>query len=188
MTDPRMPDADPLLLEHIARLPEEIPPARDLWPAIHARLEAERVAPFPAATTSVTRRQLPWALLAAAAVVLIVGTATATWLLLGTRQPAVMTAQRTPAPGQAEDGIASYERSAEELSLALARRSARLDASTRAVLERSLSTIDAAILEARAALARDPSNVGIRSFVEAAFRQKIDFLRRANDVASHWET
>ena len=70
----------------------------------------------------------------------------------------------------------------------MARRSARLDASTRAVLEHSLSTNEAAILEARAALAKNPSNVGIRSFVEAAFRQKIDFLRRANDVASHWET
>lgn len=192
-SESRIPDLDPRLRERIAALPEEVPPARDLWPAIRAQLEAERVKEFPGSSGApvegrarVSARRLPgWAVAAAAGLALVAGTAVVTARLVRGPAPDVAVVDTLPAPSA--DALAAYERSAAELAATLGRRAPRLDAETRATLERSLRTIDAAIEEARAELARDPANAGIRAFVEAAYRQKIDFLRRANDVANLWE-
>jgi hypothetical protein len=114
-------------------------------------------------------------LAAAAALVLI--TATTTWAVVK---------QRTEASEQAATValLADFERSAMELQASLERRQASLDPRTREILERSLRTIDGAIAEARVALAERPQDAAIQAFVASAFRQKIDFLRRANDVAA----
>ncbi|MBL8996378.1 MAG: hypothetical protein JNL44_03590 [Gemmatimonadetes bacterium] len=195
MTDHLMSDDDPRLRDAIERLPDEIPPGRDLWPGIRAQLEAERVVALPTAPTAPTapeaaaapqrgrRVSLPVGWVAAAAAVLVLATATVTWRLRDPAPPPV--AQERPEP--LSDGLvtfASYERSAAELTLLLEQRAERLEPATRAVLERSLRTIDEALQEARDALARDPASPGGRAFVEAAWRQKIDFLRRANAVAA----
>lgn len=188
MTGPQIPDDDPRLRELLARLPEEQFPERDLWPEIRARVESERVTPLPGArTTRRGARMVPLRVAAAAAAVLVMATAGITWW---TRTPG---APGTPATPVAADpapaalySFASYERSAEELSTLLAQRSAKLDPATREVLERSLRTIEEALAEAREALERDPASTEMRAFVEAAFRQKLDFLRRANDMASVW--
>lgn len=191
MTDPQIPDADPRLRDALGRLPEELPPARDLWPEIRAQLDAERVREFPGRSSRTESHRprlalgVPGALAAAAALVLV--TATVTWQLRG---PADRDAgmARVPDPVETTTGglasFVSYERSAAELSALLDERSVRLDPSTRAVLERSLRTIDDALAEARAALSEDPASPGARAFVETVWRQKLDFLRRANDVAT----
>ncbi len=199
----------------VERLPAEVEPAQDLWPAIRARIEAGRVhalpvrqAPDPGAlpehgapalgATGPRGVPVPWYAaprrLAAAAVLLVAATAATTWWV-STRPgtPPASAGAGAPAPAMAADAagtaralasFASYERSAAELASALERRSAELDPRTREVLERSLRTIDVAIAEAREALAADPGNAAVRAFVVAAYRQKVDFLRRANDVAA----
>lgn len=182
MTGPQIPDDDPRLRELLARLPEEQLPQRDLWPEIRARVDAERVTPLPGAGAAPgATRMVPLRLAAAAAAVLVIATAGVTWW---SRTPGL------PAPADTVPGalysFASYERSADELSTLLAQRSAKLDPATREVLERSLRTIEEALAEARAALERDPASAEMRAFVEAAYRQKLDFLRRANDMASVW--
>ena len=48
-----------------------------------------------------------------------------------------------------------------------------------AVLERNLALIDAAIVEARAALEADPANADLRALLWGAHRQKLDLLDRA---------
>lgn len=182
MTDPRIPDDYPRLREILARLPEAQEPARDLWPEIRARVDAERVQELPVAGGARRGgRMIPLRFAAAAAVVLVAGTATLTWWSRPTGFP-----MESDSTATAIYSFASYERSAEELSTLLAQRSAKLDPATREVLERSLRTIEEALAEARAALEREPASAEMRSFVEAAWRQKLDFLRRANDVAATW--
>jgi hypothetical protein len=182
MTDPRIPDDDPRLRELLARLPDSQEPARDLWPEIRARVEAERVQALPVAGPARrSGRMIPLRLAAVAAVALVMVTATLTWWSRPSVLPMAVDSTAT-----AIYSFASYERSAEELSTLLAQRSAKLDPATREVLERSLRTIEEALAEARAALDREPANAEMRAFVEAAWRQKLDFLRRANDVAATW--
>lgn len=186
----------------LERLPSEVEPERDLWPSIRARIEQGRVQPLREGGggagdgTRLGDRTLPWYTaprrLAAAAVLLVALTATATWYATTPRDTAQVvegpaaapTSAPTADPAAALALFASYERSAAELSASLDRRSAGLDARTLAVLERTLRTIDGAIAEAREALATDPSNPAVQAFVAAAYRQKLDFLRRANDVAA----
>ncbi|MCE9601857.1 MAG: hypothetical protein K8S21_06525 [Gemmatimonadetes bacterium] len=187
MTDPRTPDLDPALRARIADLPAEVMPERDLWGDIRARLDADRVRSIAAPNQAARVRRLPtWAARAAAALVLIAGTATLTrWMSRPATTTVVVLDSAAVAPST--EGLVSYERSAEELTVAFEARAARLDPATVEVLERSMRTIDSAITEARAALARDPASPAIRGYVEAVYRQKIDFLRRANDVARLWE-
>lgn len=181
----------------LERLPSEVEPERDLWPSIRARIEQGRVQPLRGGDEArSSARTMPWYTaprrLAAAAVLLVTLTATATWYATTPRDTARSVDGSAAAPAVAPTAdpaaalaiFASYERSADELSASLDRRSAGLDARTLAVLERTLRTIDGAIAEAREALATDPSNPAVQAFVAAAYRQKLDFLRRANDVAA----
>lgn len=197
------PGEERALGERIAALPESIEPARDLWPAIQARVDTSRVRPLqhrsaagrgsfdaptlPPIVARQSHRQ--WAGVAAAAAVLISASVSLTWLAMHPANPAPAVAEApfegaAIVPGTALASFASYERSAADLASALELRAQRLDPATRAVLERSLRTIDEALHEARSALAADPSSAAFHSFVEAAYRQKLDFLRRANDVAA----
>lgn len=181
MNAPDEKDAMPARLrEAIDDLPREVQPAADLWPGIRAAIEAERVHALPAPGAR-GRRMVP--LRAAAAAALLVA-ATAGGLAWWARTPP--DAELAPVatlPGPAVS-FASYERSAAELADLYARRAGNLDPETREVLERSMRTIDAALDDAREALARDPNSAYIREFVESAWRHKLDFLRRANDVAA----
>ncbi len=183
MSDDRIPDDDPRLRDLIARLPDEIAPARDLWPEIRAELEAERVLPLPTAQLPPGRVVLPWVRLAAAAAVLVVGSVAVTWGVMRSGEPAAPVVTHPTPENPALAQFASYERMANELAATLEQKRATLDPATRTVLERSLRTIDDALLEARTALEGDPSSAAIRTYVEAAYRHKLDFLRRANDVA-----
>ena len=174
-------DLDPTeaarLRDALARLPQEIDPERDLWPEIRARIDVRRVRALPTNGGSLPWYSAPRRLVAAAAVLVFVS-ASVTWY------SATHPSRSQVEASEALSSFGSFERSAADLSATLEQRSARLDPRTRAVLERSLRTIDGAIAEAREALATDPANPAIRAFVEAAYRQKIDFLRRANDVAA----
>lgn len=147
------------------------------------------------ATSQATSRGVSWPRLAAAAAVLIVSSVSLTWLAIRPSAPeaAVAVEPTDPMSGGAVEAVpsatalatfASYERSAADLATALEQRAARLDPATRDVLDRSLRTIDEALSEARAALAADPASAAFQSFVDAAYRQKLDFLRRANDLAA----
>lgn len=183
----RMP---PRLQRAVSALPETVKPARDLWPGIRAAIDAERVQPLPISPIA-RPRMVPLRVAVAAMVFVAVSAGGAAWWAQAVRAPvsptAAVPAERLAAPqASAADpalSFVAYERSAEELARLYAARADRLDPATREVLERSMRTIDAALEDARAALARDPNSEYVRSFVESVWRQKLDFLRRANDVA-----
>lgn len=181
MNAPHEKDAVPARLQQaIDGLATELQPDTDLWPGIRAAIDAERVHALP--TPGAERpRMIP---LRTAAVAAVLVAATAGGLTWWARSPfSVAPAPEATLPGPAVS-FASYERSAEELADLYARRARNLDPETRAVLERSMRTIDAALDDAREALARDPNSAYIREFLESAWRHKLDFLRRANDVAA----
>jgi len=179
----------------LQRLPAAVEPERDLWPSIRARIDQGRVQALPGGGGAASRpagERWPWYArpqrLAAAAALLVAATATATWWTVRTTPASDLAEVTAPAasvdPAAALASFASYERSAAELTATLERRRGALDPNTLAVLERTLRTIDGAIAEAREALATDPGNAAVQGFVATAYRQKIDFLRRANDVAA----
>ena len=156
-------------------------PDRELWTGI-----AARIAPAP------RRISLSWMQAAAAGLVLALLSGAGVWVALrpGSGEPAAPPlADRGPEPGRAEGPVAvanfgdeAFDAAVKELREALDRGRNRLDPQTIQVLERNLASIDAAIAEARTALAADPANVGLNSYLAGVRRRKLDLLRTAGEL------
>ncbi len=154
----------------IAGLSRSIEPAADLWPAIR-----ERVASRREGRMRVTAPR--WAL-ATAALLLIALSSGVTVVLLTSGAPRTITARDISALES------QYAAMSEDLTGALEQARARLSAETMATVERDLRIIDAALDETRQALAKDPGNSALGQMVVAAWRQKVDLLRRATALGT----
>lgn len=154
----------------IAGLPRSIEPAADLWPAIRARVTQPRGASRRIAAPR-------WALAAAAVVLVAVSSGLTAMLLTSGGPPAVVTRYIRALEAQ-------YSAVSQDLSGALEQARSRLSPATMATIERNLRIIDAALDETRQALARDPGNEALGQMVVAAWRQKVDLLRRATAIGT----
>ena len=154
----------------LAALPRSIEPAVDLWPAIRGRLASLGERPG--------RIAVPRWGLAAAALLLIALSSGVTAVLL---RPAPRVAGATLDISALE---AQYAAVSEDLSGALEKARSRLEPATLATIERNLRIIDAALDETRQALAKDPGNPALGQMVVAAWRQKVDLLRRATALGT----
>lgn len=123
--------------------------------------------------------------LAAAALLLIAFTALVTSAVVGKK--GAPSGERTAVAGP-PDGVllAGYRETEREYAAAIAelqdaldRQRELLSPQTVRLLEESLRVVDLAIAQARAALSADPGNAAIREMAVAAYRQKVDLLRRA---------
>lgn len=169
-----------------AGLPVDRPPAGDAWPAILARIESQG----PAVDRG---RVLPWRvtlsvpqLAAAAALLLAVGMG-GMWVQMrdAVPGPSAPPADAMPAgvvPATLADE--SFDTTVSDLETALAAGRERLDPATIAVLEENLAAIDAAIAQAREALAADPANVGLTRHLMRTRAMRLGVLRRAVAAAS----
>lgn len=154
----------------IAGLSRSIEPAADLWPAIRERVASRR--------GGSTRIAVPRWALAAAAVLLVAVSSGVTAALLTSGEPRTITTRDIRALE------AQYAAMSEDLTGALEQARARLSPETMATIERNLRIIDAALDETRQALAKDPGNAALGQMVVAAWRQKVDLLRRATALGT----
>lgn len=170
---------------------DDRPPARDLWPHIAAGIGAAAPATRPPVRAAVPQRwrRLVFSVpqLAAAGVALAIVSGGTVWLLSRRSTPAPHASGSidrpvivVPAAGLAEG---AYQAAVRDLERALAEGRTRLDTATVRVLEQSLRTIDAAILEARRALAQDPASAYLNQHLAETMRRKVDLLRRAATLA-----
>jgi Putative zinc-finger len=218
------------LVASLATLPLDVQPPRDLRPGIAARIDADigsrtgRVAaqrrgsraagaveerrPEERPLGSLAHRTLrelrvP---LAAAAVLLIAGTAALTRYLVlqpygrgmapRTMTGAADTAAATPAvhaattagpaaePAALRSALDDYVTAIADLQKTLDAGRDRLSPATVAILRRNLQVIDGAIAESRAALARDPGNAELGDMVLSVYRAKLELLRRARSAVT----
>ena len=181
-----------------ASLLADLPPERDLWPAIEGRLprrdtEDADIVPI----TSRKRVELTVPQLVAAGIALVVLSAGSVSLLL----PGAPTAAAEPTGVASASGAAAgsggdtpsgavgsaitpvvyapaYDQAVTELEMAFEARRAELDPETIRVVEENLAIIDGAIAEANQALATDPSSAFLNTHLASAMRQKVDLLRR----------
>jgi hypothetical protein len=180
-------DASDALLAAVHGLRDPAP-AKNLWPAIEARLT-----PRAPARRSVTFT-LPQ--LALAATLLIAVSGGVSWLALQPRSgtgpvaEAPIRAVAEPSAALRDDvapasfADAHYDAAIADLERILAEQSERLDPQTVMVIERSLHAIDQAIQQSRAALEADPANTYLNSHLADARRRKLELLRRAAGLSS----
>lgn len=176
-----------------ARQLEDRPPARDLWPGIAARIGSSGPATRSGEqswTQRIRLRRLALSVpqLMAAGVALAVVSAGTAWVMArdgsgGTAlapQDSLPLAQVRPVAGFTEG---AYQTAVRDLERALAEGRDRLDTGTVRVVEQSLQAIDAAIMEARRALAADPSSAYLNDHLAETMRRKLDLMRRAAALA-----
>jgi hypothetical protein len=154
-----------------AALPREKPSDRDLWAGIEPRLGREARGAGRAVRV----------LALAAALMLAVGTG---WWLRGLAPRAPRPAPEASAASLPyESEVASLRSAMNELEQALMH-DGLLAPAVNEAFRRDLQTLEAAISEASAALRADPANDVARELYRAAFRRKLDALRRAAAVYS----
>ena len=184
----------------------DAPPRNDLWSSIARVIESlpqedDRVldlSPRLGSTDPLEadgRLRLSWSQVAAASLILMVGSATVSWslrpLVSGgsvdtdsdaavVEAPVVVQVASLPA-GVGE----SYSEELAQLEALLSEHRDELDPNTIRILEKNLAIIDRAIEESGEALAADPSNAYLREHLDRALRRKVGYLRDAS-LISGW--
>ena len=169
-------------------------PEADLWTGISARLRRE-AEPIPSITPrkggQLRHRKFSFSIpqLLAAGIALMAIPAGSVWLALS-GDPSMQGASFADVPdrGAATVLVASfdnpeYENVVADLERTLQERRSALDPNTIMVLERSLATIDRAILEAREALVSDPTNTYLSEHLSSYMERKVRLLRQATRIA-----
>jgi hypothetical protein len=179
------------VLDAAAHMSDSIEPRRDLWSAIDARIDSAGSADLDAWRSR--KRGALWSHryeLAAAAAVLVLFASAGTFFLVRDEGAAPIAAfEQTPAPGTTSavqlvsvPGQADYAEAIRELDTLLREREGQLDPQTAEVVRRNMAIIDQAIRDAQHALAADPANGDLNRAVSAAYKTKIDLLRRAVEL------
>jgi hypothetical protein len=156
------------MLHRIAQLPVAITPQRDLRSDMWAKVDRKTLWSF----------RYP---LAAAAVLLIALSSAITVLVLrpaGAPEIRVTETQATPSV----DLVSlerEYSQEVEELQRTLRQDRASLSPETVRILEENLRIIDAAIQEARTALASDPQSGMLGELLRSAYQRKVELLKQA---------
>lgn len=166
-------DTDPLVAA-TAQLPKDVAPARDLWPAIAARLDAQ-TAPV---------RGVRWPMALAAGFLVAAVSALLTWGLL--RGPAAPPAETTLAGKSPEPAMVmpvSYGPNTplgeaqlaarDELLARFRERLAELPPATRESVVRNLAVIQRAADEIDAALAQDPASGLLNELLLSTYRKEL---------------
>ena len=191
---------------------EDRPPTADLWRDIANRIASGRPA-APGVVELASRRRpdrrrfsfsLPQ--LAAAAVVLVVLSATAAWFAatrseLGAGSSPSVASRPAGSVGPGSATVAGgpigtpearlamspadrkYGKAIAELEQVLDERRSKLDPETIRVIEDNLRLIDRAIEQARSALAEDPASDYLRGHLATTMEQKLELLRQATSLA-----
>ncbi|HRP35541.1 MAG TPA: hypothetical protein PLI48_06620 [Gammaproteobacteria bacterium] len=193
MTQDQNDTQDRRLDERLRRLPPELPPARDLWPAIAARLEnASQPTPAP------PRRRPAWPLLALAASVTVAAVLVVNLLhrdaplppgaVPDTAQPTAQHVAPTAPFGPAHELGGDYQAARAGLVDDLEQRLANLDPEARAAVLANLETIRRAVAEINAALGDDPASVLLQNQLLATYQDELAVLANLQRVTGRLPT
>ena len=172
---PRNPPEDKLLAK-AAELPQEIAPARDLWPGIAARLgEASQAAP---------ERGFRWPMALAAGFAVAAVSALLTWGVVrnqGVTNGPTIAQTQTPAPTDIipvsygpNSGLSPKELAARDQLVARFRESfTTLKPETRVAIVKNLAIMQTAANEIDAALAKDPASGMLKGMLFGTYKQEL---------------
>ena len=163
-------------LNRLDELAQSVPPARDLWPAISAAIEADRAA---SAVPAQGLRRYGWrpagAMAAAVALVAVgvyIGKAITPTVNVNTAQNAQVT-DVIPAAFQRD---ANYRKQRDELAADVQKRLAAMPPAERDKVSASLKTLSRSITEIEAALGRDPANALLQELLVSSRQEEMRAL------------
>jgi hypothetical protein len=170
-------------VNRLEELPRDIPPARDLWPAIAAAIEADRATVVPQVEGARRRAWLPAAGLAASVMLVAIG------VLIGRSFAPSATPVATHASGAQHPAVvpaalqrdAEYQRQREQLMGEVQVRLQAMPAAERDKVMASLATLRRSIAEIEAALGRDPANALLHELLVSSCQEEMRALTAVRD-------
>jgi len=169
-------------LSRIDELAREIPPARDLWPAIAAAIEADKAA---AGVPAQSRRRAGWwpaAGLAASVALVAIG------VLIGenighqpVQQAGIPAHSTNPAVMPATLRDAEYRKQRDALWVEVRAKLQAMPPAERAKVGASLDTLRRSITEIEAALGRDPANALLQELLVNSCQEEMRALTVVRD-------
>jgi hypothetical protein len=165
-------------VKRIDELAQSLPPPRDLWPAIAAAIEADRITVSSAPRRS---RWLPAAGMAAAVALVTVG------IFIGRSiSPAPSTVAGNPVQGTSEMvpavlRDANYRKQRDVLLAEVDKRLAAMPAGEREKVAASLRTLKRSISDIEAALGRDPANALLQELLVNSCQEEMRALTAVRD-------
>jgi hypothetical protein len=167
------------LVKRLDELAQSVPPARDLWPAISAAIEADGTANVAPARRYGWR---PAAALAAAVALVTVG------IYIGkAMSPAAgpTVAGRTSEPTvvhAAFERDANYRKQRDELITEVQKRLQAMPSAERDKVSASLNTLRRSITEIEAALGRDPANALLQELLVSSCQEEMRALTAVREA------
>ena len=173
----------------------DVPPRRDLWPGVAARLSPPaRPSAMWLFRRLVSARRFSFTLpqLAAASLAIMLLSGGVVWMARSGDPRAdfpPVSADGTPPTAHRETvapagfSDSQYDDAIADLEQTLEAGRTRLDSATVRILEENLASIDRAIDQSRRALAADPANIYLNRHLADARQRKLSLLRRASALA-----
>ena len=174
-------------VKRIDELRQDIPPARDLWPAIAAAIEADKAAATAPVSAARRSRWLPAAGLAAAVALVTIGVLIGRNIGTSPQDQRVVT---TTTPGNpvvvrtAVQRDAEYKKQREELLVEVQTRLQAMPEPERAKVQASLTTLQRSIDEIKAALGADPANALLQELLVSSCQEEMRALTAVRDSGS----
>jgi len=175
-------------ISSLRELPRDIPPARDLWPAIQARLAGESKTP-EVAPTGMRNRPLRMRIIAAAAMVATL--AVGIWIgrsglpLLGQPHPAYTANANPTGEGALQTAYrmdGKYLRDRRALVQSLEAQLDTLPPESRTKVMASLATIQKSKQDLEAALGHDPSNALLQELLVNTYQDEMRVLTAVQEA------
>ena len=169
-------------LTRIDELKRDIPPARDLWPAIAAAIEADKA---KAAAPVETRRRSAWwpaAGLAASVALVAIGVLIGRGFGPPVADPVVVNAPAgNPDVRQAALRDAEYRKQRDQLLVEVQTRLQGMPQAERDKVAASLQTLQRSIADIEAALGRDPANALLQELLVSSCQEEMRALTAVRD-------
>jgi len=160
------------------------PVVEGLWPEIRRQIESTKVVSLDSDETAARRWRLrvdPWVIGVAASVAAITALTVIQIVPRVVGSVAATGASAVAADSTlrfANDSVESYREEADRLMDDLQLQRAQLSPAAREAIDDDLKTVDLAIAELQAAVARDPRNPALRAMLASSYRQKVDVLKK----------
>jgi hypothetical protein len=194
MTDDMLDEARLRELRELTdRLPREMDPPAEAWDTIRARIERDEVSLLNARAGKPIHAWQRSRFLIAASLLLVVGSSAVTYVSTKGADPGPVPISSGSGGNATVSTVASltqftgkeneYLRRVNGLVAIMESGDVELAPETIAKVKESLAVIDSAILEARAALARDPANRALIEMLESTYEMKLDLLERTTEMA-----
>ncbi|MEO8016407.1 MAG: hypothetical protein ABI769_01225 [Pseudomonadota bacterium] len=171
-------------VNRIDELAQNLPPARDLWPAIAAAIEAGAVDAMPATAVRRRSRWMPAAGMAAAVALVTFGVFLGRLIEHRPDTVAGTSTHGSPELIPAALRDANYRKERESLLVEVQNRLSKMPLAEREKVGASLATLRRSIGEIEAALGRDPANALLQELLVNSCQEEMRALTAVRDSGS----